>query len=136
MTITRDVIKDLLTVHLAGEASRDTRTLIESWLRTDPELARQVALAGRSELPAAPAPPPSIEKQALNRTRRQLRWRTILLGTAIYVSTLPFTVAFDRTGLRGLLIEDWPERVVVIAAAIVLWGWYWRLSRRMRVVGL
>jgi anti-sigma factor RsiW len=136
MEITREVIKDLLAVHLAGEASPDTRALIEDWLRTDPELARQVEQAKRSDLPAAPAPPPTTEKQALDRTRRQLRWRTILFGTAIYVSTLPFSVTFNRAGFRGLLIEDWSERGVVIAAAIVLWAVYWRQSRRMRVSGL
>lgn len=136
MRVTRDVIKDLLTVHLAGEASADTRVLVEEWLRTDPELARQANAAGGADLPAVPALPPTLEKQALDRTRRQLRWRTILLGTAVYVSTLPVTVTFDRTGFRGLLIEDWPERVVVIAVAIGLWTTYVRLSRRLRVAGL
>lgn len=136
MRVTRDVIKDLLTVHLAGEASADTRVLVEEWLRTDPELARQANAAGGTDLPAVPALPPTLEKQALDRTRRQLRWRTILLGTAVYVSTLPVTVTFDRTGFRGLLIEDWPERVVVIAVAIGLWTTYVRLSRRLRVAGL
>jgi anti-sigma factor RsiW len=136
MKITRDVIKDLLAVHLAGEASRDTRALIEDWLRTDPELAHQVEHAKRADLPVPPAPPPTTEKQALDRTRRQLRWRTILFGTAIYVSMLPLSVTFNRAGFRGLLIEDWSERVVVIAAAIVLWAVYWHQWRRMRVSGL
>ena len=136
MQITRDIIKDLLTVYLAGEASPDTRTLIENWLRTDPELARQVEQAGRSDLPVVPASPPSLEKRALDSTRRQLRRRSIVFGLAIYVSTLPVSVYFSSAGFRGLLIEDWPERLVVIAVAILLWAIYWRMSRRMRVSGL
>ena len=136
MKVTRDVVKDLLTVYLAGEASADTRTLIDDWLRADPELARQVAQARQSDLPVVPALPPTIEKRALDRTRRQLRWRSILLGVAIYVSTLPASITFDRAGFRGLLIEDWSERLVVMALAIVLWVVYWRMSRRMRVPGL
>ena len=68
-----------------------------------------------------------------DRTRRQLRWRAILLGTAIYASTLPLTITFNSAGFRGFLIEDWLERVIVIAVAGALWVVYWRVSRRIRV---
>jgi len=42
MNITKDVINDLLPVYLAGEASGDTRSLIEDYLRRDPEMAASV----------------------------------------------------------------------------------------------
>ena len=133
MQITQDVIKDLLTVYLAGEATADTRALIEERLRTDPELDRLVNQARNADLPAVPPLPPTIEKRALDRTRRQLRWRAILLGTAIFVSMLPLSVTFNSGGFRGLLIEDSLGRVMVIAVAGALWVVYWRVSRRMRV---
>lgn len=136
MKVTREVIKDLLTVYLAGESSPDTRALIEEWLRGDPELARQVEFARKSDLPVVPASPPTVEKRALDRTRRHLRWRSVVLGVAIYVSALPLSVTFNKNGFRGLLIQDWSERIVVIALAAVLWGVYWRMGRRMRVPGL
>jgi anti-sigma factor RsiW len=136
MKVTRDVVKDLLTLYLAGDASRDTRALVEEWLRDDPELARHAEQASRIDLPATPPLPPTVEKQALDRTRRHLRWRTILLGFAIYVSTLPMTVTFSSSGFSGLLIDNWPERWVVIAIALVLWTIYWRTSQRLRVAGL
>jgi len=62
--------------------------------------------------------------------------RFILLGLAIYVSTLPLSVTFDRSGFRGLLIQDWPERIVIIALAVVLWAVYFRWSRHARASGL
>jgi anti-sigma factor RsiW len=136
MKITRDVVKDLLTVYLAGEASEDTRGLVDEWLKADPELANQVERARRSELPEVPPPPPSAEKLALDRTRRRLRWRSILLGAAIYFSTLPLTVTFGRGGYRGLLLHDWASRGVALAIAAALWIGYWRMSRRLAVSGL
>jgi hypothetical protein len=136
MTMTRDVIKDLLALYLAGDASADTRALVEDWLKTDRELARQVELARRSVLPSVPPPPATVEKQALDRTRRFLRRRLILLGVAVYVTTLPVSVTFNRDGFSGLLIDNWPERIVVLALAAVLWGVFWRMSRAMRVSGL
>ena len=42
MNISRDVVKDLIAVYLAGDASADTRALVESYLKTDPELAGDV----------------------------------------------------------------------------------------------
>jgi hypothetical protein len=136
MKVTRDVVKDLLAVYAAGEASADTRALVEEWLRSDPELARQAARAGDVTLPEVPPLAPTVEKQALDRTRRHLRWRTVLLGLAAYVSTLPFSVTFGSRGYEGLLIKDWPERIVVGAIAILLWLTYWRVARRVRLSGL
>ena len=136
MKVTRDVVKDLLTVYSAGEASSDTRALVEEWLRSDLELARQVEQADGVTLPEVPPLPPTVEKQALDRTRRHLRWRMVLFGLAAYVSTLPFSVTFGRKGYEGLLIDDWPERIVVISIAVVLWVIFWRVSRRARVSGL
>lgn len=133
MNITKDVVRDLLTVYMAGEASADTRTLVEEWLRSDPELARQAEEAGRLTLPAIAAPPRTTEKRALDRTRRYLRWRSVLLGFTIYVTTLPLSITFSSAGgYDGLLIDDWPERIVIIAIAAVLWVVYWRMSRPMR----
>lgn len=133
MKITRDVVRDLLTVYMAGEATADTRTLVEEWLRSDPELARQAEDAGRLTLPAVAVPPRTTEKRALDRTRRYLRWRSVLLGFTIYVTTLPLSITFSSAGgYEGLLIDDWPERIVIIAIAAVLWVVYWRMSRPMR----
>ena len=79
MKITRDVVKDLLAVYSAGEASGDTRALVEEWLRSDPELARQVARAdsvsclsvpaagpyGREAGARSDAPPPALADGAV-----------------------------------------------------------------------
>jgi anti-sigma factor RsiW len=136
MNINRDGVKDLLAVYLAGEASADTRALVEDWLKTDRELARQVEHARRSSLPPVSPPAPTSEKRALDRTRRRLRLRIVLLGVAVYVTTLPVSVTFNRSGFSGLLIDNWPERIVVTTLALVLWGFYWHMSRQMRVAGL
>ena len=136
MKITRDVVKDLLAVYQAGDASGDTRAIVEEWLRADPDLARLAEQARRISLPALPPLPATAEKRALDRTRRRLRWRSILLGTAVYVTMLPLSITFNSRGFTGLLIDNWPERVVVLALAAALWGLYWHVSRRLRLSGL
>jgi anti-sigma factor RsiW len=136
MNVTRDVVRDLLTVCLAGEASADSRALVDEWLRSDPELARQAEAARRADLPPVPAAEPTAEKRALLKTKRRLRGRMILLGVAVYVTLLPLTVVFNSHGYRGLLIEDWPERIVVMVIAAGLWIAFFATSKRLRASGL
>ena len=135
-TITRDVVKDLLTVYLAGEASADTRALVEEWLRDDPELRRELEAARREDLPLVAAPQPSVETRAVAKTRRHFRMRAIVLGAAIYFTTLPLTVYSNSSGFQGLLIHDWLGRGVALATAALFWCLYFSLSRRMRGAGL
>jgi hypothetical protein len=135
MNVTRNVVNDLLTVYLAGEAHADTTALVDEWLRSDPGLARRVEQARNIPLPEVAVPPPTVEKRALDRTRRRWRLRSIVLGMAIYFSTLPLTVTFNRSGFHGLLIQDWPQRIVVMVIAAALWGTYVALSRRWHAGG-
>ena len=131
MNITRDVVTDLVTVYLAGDASADTRAVVEDWLRSDPELAAQVDRARRLELPAVAAPAPTVEKRAFDRTRRRLRGRGIVLGAAIYFTALPLSVTFGSDGFHGWLLEDWSARIPALVVAAALWVVYWRMSRRL-----
>jgi ferric-dicitrate binding protein FerR (iron transport regulator) len=135
MTITRDIVQDLLAVYLAGDASPDTRSLVEDWLNKDRDLARQVE-AARRDLPSVALPERSVEMRALTSTKRRLRRKGILLGMAIWVTALPLTVRFNSEGFQGLMITDWPERAIVLSMAAVLWALYARVSRGLRVSGL
>jgi len=97
MNITREVIIDLWSVYTAGEASADTRGLVEEFLRQDTEFARVLQEKGDADLlePETPVLPPDREAQALNQTKRLLHgwdWSLIL-----WLSAISFTLqAFAR----------------------------------------
>jgi hypothetical protein len=91
MKITRDVITDLLPAYLTGEASADTRALIEEYLEEDREFARIIEhskeerikeMLGTNQLIL----PVSHEVETLSRLRARLRRRLIL--TAVTASCL------------------------------------------------
>ena len=139
MTMTREVVKDLLPGYLAGEASADTRALVEEFLQTDAELAGAVDLVRRDgpRLPQMPPPAATAEKAALERTRRLLRHRSSVLAVAVFFTLLPFTFVWQDSHVTFLLIRDQP----IIGSAwlltgAVMWGWYGMLRRRMDVSGL
>jgi anti-sigma factor RsiW len=84
MEPTRDVIKDLLPLYLAGEASADSRALVEEQLDRDPELAG-LAQQWKTQLPGPPPAPVSPDAQALayQEARRQITNRVITLAAVI-----------------------------------------------------
>jgi anti-sigma factor RsiW len=139
MKVTRDVVKDLLTVYLAGEASADTRAFVEDYLRTDPALAREVeaARAGALGLPPTPPPAPATEKQALDATRQLLKTRTSTLVVAVVFTLLPLTFVFRDSQITFVLIRDAPViGLTWWATAAVMWTWHILVRRRLRVSGL
>ena len=81
MNVTREVILDLLPVYLSGEASPATRTLVEEYMKQDPELAQRIRLQSSDNLAktAPSALPPDLEFQSFRRTRRLLGWRPAAL---------------------------------------------------------
>lgn len=139
MNLTRDAVKDLLPVYLAGEASADTKALVEEYLKSDREMASEAERARRLDTGLPPVPPPAgdAEKHALEATRRLLKDRSGTLATAPIFTVLPLAFATDGTRLTFLLIRDAP--IIGLAwwfTAAVLWIWHFFIRRRVRVSGL
>jgi predicted anti-sigma-YlaC factor YlaD len=92
MTVTRDVVLDLLPLYLANEASADTRILVEKYLETDPELAHMAAESAELLLPDDSPVPLTTEDQMKAYLeakrfmfRRNLTW-AIVIGLAIFMA--------------------------------------------------
>ena len=137
MNISRDVVKDLIAVYLAGDASADTRALVESYLKTDPELAKDVETAGGAAFSLPPTRPPSAEKQTLEATQQQLKARTSTLAVAMIFTVLPLTFVVHGTTITFFLIRDAPViGIAWWATAAIMWIWHAMIRRRLRVSGL
>lgn len=126
-------------VYLAGEASADTRTLVEDYLQIDEGLACEVEVARAAPLGAAAAPDlaPNSEKTALDATRNLLKERTSTLVIAVLFTALPLAFVAEGSHLSFVLIRDAPT--VGLAwwlTAAIMWVWYARVRRRLRVSGL
>ena len=119
MNITREVINDLWPVYAAGEASADTRALIEEFLGQDPEFARILRGRGAEGLLGQDVPrlPPDSEARALRKTKRLLHGWDWLLFLAMIFSCFAF----------GRIVSDtsWdvsPVNFIVVASiALAFW---------------
>lgn len=135
MNVTREVITDLLPVYFSGEASADTRALVEAYFQQDAEFAR-LARQGQLQLTAltASTPAPQQEKETLMRIKQVLRWRAVLLGAALFCSFMPFSLAgSSQQGVVWFMWRDAPVLAGLFAvAALAAWlayAWTFRLLR-------
>jgi len=89
MTVSREVIMDLLPLYLSDEASPDTRMLVEEHLESDTDLAR-LATQWKDRLPEPPPVPINPDAQAIayQEAKRQIANRVITLAAAIAFGTL------------------------------------------------
>jgi anti-sigma factor RsiW len=139
MSVSRDVILDLVPLYLAGEASPASRALVEAHLAEDPELAARVrAMAVEGAAPAdTPALPAEHELRSLRRTRARLRWQRWLfaLGTTCVALLFSFRIRFEggRPVHFNFLFTEAPWvmwNIAVVGA--VAWFAYFRLGRGNR----
>ena len=139
MKITRNVIHDLLPLYAAGEASADTVALVEEFLPQDRDLGRMIDILRSSPLPDAPVSlPPTHEKKALDTTRQFLRWRMMLMGLAIFLTMMPLSFRFDNGRITWTFLQGTTPlaALMVCVAALISWGGFLYVGRRLRSTGL
>jgi hypothetical protein len=135
MTVTRDVILDLLPLYFAGQVSADTKTLVDEFLQTDPDFARMSQRFDRLVKARGDRPPTGDfgERRALQRTRRLLRYRNQMVGLATAYSLAPFIFAFRNSRIEWILFQDKPKvAIAFLIAAIGCWIAAFVIGRRVK----
>ena len=137
MKITRDVITDLLPAYVSGEASADTRALVDEFSAANPQIARLVESARQERsdpmLQNPVALPPNLERESVRRTRAELRRRSWLLAGAVLFTLLPFAFVFHDGRITFLMMRDEPNSPILWVVAGFCWLGYVLLGRRLRV---
>lgn len=82
--IPRNVVLDLLPAYVAGEASEESRALVEEFARDDPEIARLIRAGGVVPDASGPgiAPPDDLEMKTMKRIRRSISRQMFLVALA------------------------------------------------------
>ncbi len=126
MKITADVISDLWPLYSAGEATPDTRALVDEFLAANPGVAD--TLRQQFDLPAVDTRiPPDAEARALAQTRDRISGGGWLHGTRI-VAIVATVLAIVRFGTDDA--ETMWGRAFTAAAAWIVYVVSLQLARR------
>ena len=134
---TFDVMKDLMVVYIGGEASEDTRRLVEAYARAHPDYAELLERSGSVGLGSAVRAPGDVEMKALRMTRQHIFLRSLFFGMAIAFTLTPFTFVFKDGTLTFFLWRDVPGLGTAFASiAVASWVACYVMHRAVRKVGL
>jgi hypothetical protein len=127
--ITRDVVADLWPLYETGEASADTKAIVDEFLAADPEFAGR--LRASSHLNGAVTVPPDVEVASLKRTRDLVKGHAWLRG--LRLMALVFTI-FSISRVVSDTSWDVSPRVFIVDAilATTCWTAYGLLLHRYR----
>jgi hypothetical protein len=131
--ITREIIADLYPLYVSGDASPDTRLLVQAFVKEDPEFLKTLSDEGWDAL-AACAPPslsPDHELRTLARVKKRLLGPMGVMRFAIIFSCLAFGRIVSDTSF-----DVSPRKFIVTASiAVCFWVWFFvRLFRGRRAV--
>jgi hypothetical protein len=139
MKMTDDVMNDLLTLYLAGEASADTKALLESHARQNAAFRSRLEAAGAQPPVSMPHsnPPGDLELRTLADTRKFILLRSLFLAAGTFFSLLPLVFTFDKNGVEFLVLGRhdglmWSFWSIAVAA----WTAWYVINRQVARVGL
>jgi hypothetical protein len=126
--ITREIIADLYPLYLSGDASPDTRRLVEAFVKEDPEFLQVLEESGRDSLKAYATPTlsPDHELKTLARLKRRISEPTWPLSLAMIFSGLAFGRIVSDTSF------DVSPRNFIVTAAIAVCFWVWFFVKLFR----
>jgi VIT1/CCC1 family predicted Fe2+/Mn2+ transporter len=141
VSVPRNVILDLLPAYLAGEASAESRAIIEEFAKSDPQIARiiRTRTLDPETISQKLAAPDSLEMKTMKRVRRSIRRQMLYVAVATAsvlmvpllamlftdeVNWSPFdfivmAILLFGTGLAYVLISKFSERLAYKAAVAV-----------------
>ena len=132
MKITKNIIDDLLPIYFSNDCSRDTKQLVEEFLKSNPDYAQQFKKMS-IDLPTDSLPyeaDQTAEMRSLKRIRRLLKWRSFMMGFAIFFSILPFSFAYVNGQMYVFMREAPVSAAIYGLIGIIFWIAYIILRKK------
>lgn len=136
MELSPEVMKDLMVLYLSGEASAETRRLVEAYAGKDERYAQLLREAQGTKFEA---PPPSQDKEmeTLKMTRQFITLRSLFVGGGIFFTLAPLTCVWREGHMVFLMFRDIPGTGPSLwSVAAACWVASYVMHRSIRKAGL
>jgi hypothetical protein len=135
MNVTKEVITDLFPLYVANGCSKDSRALVEQYLRDNPRQAEDLRRIISTSVPGgATRLAGSEEVRSLREARRRVRRQSLVLGLAIFFSLLPFSFLATSERIYWLFRESPASALMYGVLAIGCWIAYLLMRRASRIL--
>jgi hypothetical protein len=130
MNVTKEVITDLFPLYLANECSKDSRALVEQYLRENPAQAEELRGVMETPVPGGTSQLAGAEEvRSLREARRRVRRQSWLMGFAIFFSLLPCSFLFTGGKIYWLFRESPLSAIIYGVLGILCWAAYFLIRR-------
>ena len=136
MNVTQEVVTDLLPIYFSGDASKDTKALVEDYFRENPDF-EQIARSAATPLETLRTAPPIAagsekERRDLQSALCGLQRRKWLFGLSLFLTLTPLSFYFTHGDLSSLLGRDvlWQAAFEWSMAALFWFLYFARLPWR------
>jgi predicted anti-sigma-YlaC factor YlaD len=128
MNVTRDVIYDLLPSYFAGDASADTRVLVDEFFARDPEFGRMAERFGKlAARPSNAANENERAKVVFDEVRSRVKLR---MAAAIWAGAALFAVLMGTVFTGGFTFKHPGMVIGAVFGAMALGTWLTSFSSR------
>jgi hypothetical protein len=126
---------DLMVLYLSGDASPETRRLVEEYAAAHTDYANLLRDAGKPL--ALPEPKADKEMETLKMTRQFVFLRTLFMAGAILFTLLPLTIVVRNGAITFLMFRDLPGTGPAFwSIAAASWVACFVMHRQVRKAGL
>ena len=139
MNISREVVNDLLPVYFSGEASAETRRIVEEFFRSDPDFERTARSAAMplDTLKGAAWPVLLPQSEEAEKEKRDLECvrgtffrKRIFFGVALFFSLAPFAFVFENGHIVWMMVRNAPwDAALYWTLAAFFWTLYFARVR-------
>jgi hypothetical protein len=146
MNATQEVVTDLLPIYFAGDASKDTKALVEDYFREHPDFERIARSAGTLLETLRATPPIAAGSEKEKRDLESVLWglqrRKWLFGLSLFLTLRPLSFYFTNGNLVSLMVRDAPwEAALYWSMAALFWFLYfvrlrWRTASLVAAISL
>ena len=138
MKVTHDVIIDLLPLYFSGEASEDTKVLIDTYFEQNSEFAEKAKATSKqnitNEIPITLTK--EDEMDTFNKTKKFIKLRSWLLGFAIFFTLAPASVAHIDGKTYWFATEASLTALAYGLVGVTFWVSYFITRHKIRTTGL